>query len=587
MTGNEEERPKHFLLQEAIELLREKRPDDAFPVLSQYLRINPDSEEGWMLLSYAIKDLEKKIDCVERVVNINPANQTAVERLRKLHSMIQSDIEPQPKNAIGVPIGAIVGAIVGIGLIILVAGIWGFQALNNATSTITQATQVSSAIDPSATQTPEATNTPTFTATVIPAFTSTPAPTLPPTATSAPLDADTMSQMDEIQNQVAAMRQLVPLSPVSRFIISQESVRPILESRYLQYNTREGVEDQVRVLSTLGLVEPFYDLYSRSVEQIGEGIGGFYIPGANELYVIGETFSGVERFVFAHEYTHALTDQHYALDSVGVYPVCLNNADRCLAISALVEGDATYLMYQWLESYGTEEDKNDIIAAQYAPIDRTISRLTLPPPFVVREVQFRYQESTEFIEHLYQIGKWQMINLAYGTLPQTTEQILHPHKYQEREGAKPVEIPDLQGILGDRWRQLASDTLGELGTELILGYSSNGLNQINSDVAKLAAAGWGGDHFQMYYKGTTNDRILAAAWTWDTRTDADQFLAAISEYLDLRYLKKRIGHPHGLCWEKIIEENSCIFQRGSDILWIISPDMDTLELVKSQFQGFR
>ena len=42
---------RHFLLQEAIDLMRAKQPKDALPVLVQYLRIHPDSEEGWFLLT--------------------------------------------------------------------------------------------------------------------------------------------------------------------------------------------------------------------------------------------------------------------------------------------------------------------------------------------------------------------------------------------------------------------------------------------------------------------------------------------------------------------------------------------------------
>ena len=140
-----------------------------------------------------------------------------------------------------------------------------------------------------------------------------------------------------------------------------------------------------------------------------------------------------------------------------------------------------------------------------------------------------------------------MINLAYEALPQTTEQILHPFKFQVRENAKPVEIPDLGDILGDSWRLLASESLGELGTEMILGNSSNRLAQIDSTNAAEAAAGWGGDHYQVFYKGTTNGKVLAEVWTWDTRTEADQFWAALDEYLNLRYRKKSLEHPSGNC----------------------------------------
>lgn len=586
MDKNNQHPTKHFLLQEAIELLRAKKPKEAFPVLAQYLRINPDSEEGWFLLSYAVQESDKKIDCIERVLKINPENMQARERLQKLRDIIppEEPEEPEPRKF---SLWATLGIIFVIGSIILVGGIWGFRTLFGAPPTVIAPTEELASVEETLTPTPRPTYPPDAFATATPTFTLTPSPTLPPTITPAALDENTTTQMDEIEAQVSELRDLNALQPVTRSVIGLDYVRPILEHVYLERHTRDEVADQARVLSVLGLIDPTYDLYTKTINQIGEGIGGFYIPWTDELFVIGETFSGIERFIYAHEYTHALTDQHFDLSTFGVYPECLSDSDRCLAISALVEGDATYLMYQWLEKYGTEEDINDIIAAQYAPLDHPISRATIPPPYVVREIQFRYGESAIFIDHLYQIGRWQMVDLAYDRLPETTEQILHPQKYQVREGAKPVEIPVLNDILGDRWRLLASDSLGELGTEMILGYAFDGLDRIDPETAKKAAVGWGGDHYQVFYKGTTNGKVLAAAWTWDTLTDAFQFWDALDAHVHLRYDKNSVEHPDGKCWEKLNEEFACIFKVGSETLWIIAPDRDTMELVRSQFNSFQ
>lgn len=586
MGNNEHSQPKHFLLQEAIDLIRAKRPKEAYPVLAQYLRIHPNSEEGWHLLSYVIHDPEKKIDCLQRVLDINPENIQAQERLEKFRAVIPPKAEEGAKSG-RFPIWVTIALIIFVGLAILAGGLWGYRTLIGPTDTAVKPAPEISLAEESATQTPRATPLPGFFATMTPTATLTPIATRPPSMTLEQLDENTATQMDEIQAQVSELRQLAALHPVTRSVISQDYVRPILESAYLERHTKDEVADQARVLSILGLIDPTYDLYTKTINQIGEGIGGFYIPWTDELYVIGSTFSGIERFVFSHEYAHALVDQHYFLENVGVYPECISDTDRCLAIFALVEGDATYLMYQWLENYGTEEDINEIIAAQYAPIDRSISGSDLAPPYAVREIQFRYGEGALFVDHLYKIGRWPMVNLAYDSLPQTTEQILHPAKYQVREQPKPVEIPELEDILGDRWRLLASDTLGELGTEMILGYSFDRLTQIDPLIAKEAAVGWGGDHYQVFYKGITNGKVLAAAWAWDTRTDADQFWIALDAYLNLRYRKNRVDHPEGNCWEKLNEEYACIFRKGSATLWLIGPDSDTMGLVLSQYESFR
>ena len=93
MEKNAGRNPRHFLLQEAIDLMRAKHPKEAYPTLIQYLRIHPKSEEGWLLLSYVVREPEKKIDCLERVLKINPINEQASQRIEKL-----SDLLP-PKRA--------------------------------------------------------------------------------------------------------------------------------------------------------------------------------------------------------------------------------------------------------------------------------------------------------------------------------------------------------------------------------------------------------------------------------------------------------------------------------------------------------
>jgi hypothetical protein len=304
------------------------------------------------------------------------------------------------------------------------------------------------------------------------------------------------------------------------------------------------------------------------------------------LYVLGATFSGLERFVFSHEFGHALVDQHYHLESIGVYPECLQETDRCTAITALIEGDASLLMYQWLETYGTEEDINEILSAQFNPSNRALSSEDLAPPYSVRDVQFKYDDGFQFVEYLHNQGGWGLVNLVYSDLPQTTEQILHPDKYMSKEGALPVAAPSLGEILDQDWRFLIADTLGELGTQMVLGYNANGLNQLDQQTTAQAAAGWGGDHYQVYYRGKTNHSILAAKWVWDTSADASEFWEAMRHYLQLRYGGKTAVHDLGLCWQRLNDHYTCIFQTEVETLWIQAPTMEMMNLIWDHYPAF-
>jgi tetratricopeptide (TPR) repeat protein len=589
MDNSDQPNQRHFLLEEAIALLRENRHPEAVPVLGQYLRINPQSEEGWFLLSFAIGDIEKKIEAIERLLEINPENDQAQERLKDLQlslSSTESQDSPRSRSLIWAYLALGGAIIVMVGLAIF----WGSGQFRKASPTTATPQPMSHGAE-----TPTPVLLATFTAT-IPSPTTTPSTTPSPTPetiiTPVIIDENTASEMDRIQVQVVEIRQLTAIEPVERHIINKDQVMDILNSIYLERSSRDIVADQVRVLSALGLVEPTYDLYTKTLDQIGEGIGGFYIPWTDNLFVIGAEFTGIEKFIFAHEYTHALVDQHYALDGIGVYPECLLDADYCLAVSALIEGDATLAMAQWLENFGTEADIQDIIASQYAPLTESISKNDLALPFVIREINFRYGDGLKFVDYLYQIGKWQMVNLAYQNHPQTSEQILHPEKFQTRETAIPLETPNLQYILGPEWRFLAADTLGELGTEMVLGYGANGLSHINPLAASEAAAGWGGDQYQVYYRSTTNSTVLAVNWIWDTdmewqrEAQADEFWNAMWQHLDLRYRGDQVETESGDCWQLLNDHYSCIFRSGLEVLWISSPDLDTMDTIREQYASF-
>ena len=255
--------------------------------------------------------------------------------------------------------------------------------------------------------------------------------------------------MDDIQNQVATLRGLGIKSDNPRYLISQELVYKINRDIFHTTFSREEIQKQAITLQTLGLIDPTYDYYSHILERIDEGIGGFYIPITDEIFIIGEEFNGIEKIVYAHEYNHALIDQHSDLEEMGAYPICRMDFDHCAAILGLVEGHATFLMYRWLEAYATEDDISFIKKEQYAPNDKVISSSKILPPYLIRDATFKYLDGKSFVEFLYEIGGWRSVDQAYQQLPETTEQILHPEKYINGELAIQVELFPIDHILDD------------------------------------------------------------------------------------------------------------------------------------------
>ncbi|MBL8101937.1 MAG: hypothetical protein JNM02_05360 [Anaerolineales bacterium] len=80
-------------LQLAEKFLREGKKREARSFLAGYLQQHPDSTHGWWLLSFAVPDLKQQIDCVERVLRIDPNSALAQARLDKLREN-SSDLPP-------------------------------------------------------------------------------------------------------------------------------------------------------------------------------------------------------------------------------------------------------------------------------------------------------------------------------------------------------------------------------------------------------------------------------------------------------------------------------------------------------------
>ncbi|HUH97934.1 MAG TPA: TlpA disulfide reductase family protein [Anaerolineales bacterium] len=76
--------------QHAEQLLRAGRKLEARSLLFEYVRQNPASAHGWWLLSLAVTDEGQQVDCLERVVKLDPQHGPACTRLEKLKEKLAS-----------------------------------------------------------------------------------------------------------------------------------------------------------------------------------------------------------------------------------------------------------------------------------------------------------------------------------------------------------------------------------------------------------------------------------------------------------------------------------------------------------------
>jgi hypothetical protein len=342
--------------------------------------------------------------------------------------------------------------------------------------------------------------------------------------------APAAAPVDVIAKRVEALRRLrfddLP-EPVA--VTAEQARSEGLESLDRDYPA-ERLRDDETVYELLGLIEPGADLRELTGNLFGEGVAGYYDPRDGRLRVVEGSGTGtrvLEEMILAHELTHALEDQRFGLESAPA------TDDRTLARSALYEGSATALMYAYVgEHFSTEETLGGLLSSAFEDTGDL-------PPFIQAQVLFSYVGGEAFVRSLLQRGGWGLVDTAFEVRkPSSTEQILHPDAYFEADEPEPVRLR----VTLPGWKRTLDGTWGELQTRELLGGSSQ------------AAAGWGGDRYELWRRG--DDAALIMRWRWDTPRDVGEFEARLRE---------------------VVGERAAVVRRGGTVTLAVAPDRDLAE----------
>jgi hypothetical protein len=376
--------------------------------------------------------------------------------------------------------------------------------------------------------------------------------------------------MDEIQMQVILERGLKPSENVNRGLYSSEQLQERVLNDFLEEYSPEEAQSDALSLAAFGLLEPDFDLYNFYIDLLSEQIAGFYDQETKEMVVVqGEGFNGPERLTYAHEYTHALQDQNYDIEDGLNFndEACEFDSERCAAVQALIEGDASLAELTWFFENGTPEDQAEIMEF-YNTFEMPV--FDSAPEFITMDFTFPYDYGYTFVESLHSQGGWGTVDRAYQNLPQSTEQILHPERYPDDQPIA-MALPDFSGILDSNWEEIDRGTMGEWYTYLIL---SKGLDinaRLDEETASLATEGWGGDAYIVYHNADTQESVMLLLSTWDTPEDADEFAAAFRDYVNGRF-----GLSADDTWQGS-DGLHAFYQEGVSTAWVLAPDAKTAE----------
>ncbi|HEY3174982.1 MAG TPA: hypothetical protein VGK94_04390 [Candidatus Polarisedimenticolia bacterium] len=338
----------------------------------------------------------------------------------------------------------------------------------------------------------------------------------------------------EIMLRLSEMRGHSYRKAVEVETLRQDEVRSFLLRKLGDEYPDERLDAERKAMVHLGLLDRQDDLKELFVAMLSEQAAGYYDPDARRLFLVeGRSFPGM---ALVHELAHALQDQVFGI--AAILDAARPDDDALLAAQAMIEGEATLLTERFLSARGeTDEGKAEPMGERTAPEGEPAgTRIPLIPRVLQDSFTFPYVEGLAWARAIDARGGALLMDEIFKRPPESTEQVLHPVR-----AAAQRDLPSLiataaietlpQGDPPNAYRLIHANVMGEFMVRELLGGAGD-------PAAVTAAEGWDGDRYAIY-EGRRGATSMIWVTVWDRSSDAVEFLARASSWLDRRPARGR------------------------------------------------
>lgn len=350
-----------------------------------------------------------------------------------------------------------------------------------------------------------------------------------------------------ITGKTAKLRDLRIRRRIAMGVLTRDAIVKRIERKLAEEYTEAEIAAEAAMLKLLGLLPEAVDYRKTVLDLLKDQVAGFYDPVERKLNLADWIPISLQEPALAHEICHALQDQHFGLRKF-IKPI-KDNSDRQLARAALVEGDCTGVMLEYL-LLGHGLDLSSMPDAMAKLARRGLASEGSPafkaaPAFLRETLIFPYLYGLGFMQRVRTRHPWHRVNPMYRRPPESTEQVLHYDKYWRRERPIPIRSRPLPALASTDHVSIKEEVLGEFQLGL---YLRQGVTEA---VAQRAAAGWGGDRLVAYRKkgaAATDRPLLVHLTTWDADEDALEFANALRHLLTKRGFTAATSSPSPGLW---------------------------------------
>jgi hypothetical protein len=264
----------------------------------------------------------------------------------------------------------------------------------------------------------------------------------------------------------------------------------------------------------------------------------FYKPGSDSLYIIDASVynEGMLFVIAAHEFTHALQEQHFNPFTNQIYPGLVQsslNSDYYLSQRCITEGDATISELYTYYNYTIPDSVNDSVAS-YIKSTRDgyydSIKSTNVPSYLNIQGYAPYYLGAGYVWDAFGRGTWNAVNhLYHANRPVSTKQIITGLSHTPWSFNFNAIIP----VLLSNTTKLVfadDDTYGPIMLMALLS------KYVDTEHCK-AALGWQGDRCAF----TLSDNQKWGSFVWALKFETQAYTDYVYERFDSLYTKRNLG----------------------------------------------
>ena len=316
--------------------------------------------------------------------------------------------------------------------------------------------------------------------------------------------------------------------------ISKAKLGEFIQGRIKDAVKPEDVRIESLTLKMFGFLPDEYDLKQAIIELMTEQAAAFYDYDHKRLFITESDSSFLEkRAALVHELAHALADQNFSIHKF--LRKGNKSDDAATAREAVIEGQATWLMWAYVAKLGGGEAKvseyilDSMKGASTSAVESQYPVFEKAPLYLRESLIFPYNSGLRFqnavIEKMGKAG----FSEVFQRPPISTQQILHPEQYLAH---KEPSHPDAPAVPEPkRYHQVADGSVGELDFRVLLEQYAG------ADTAQRVAPHWHGGQFRLYEAKRDKKPLLSFAAEWDNPESAREFFAAYQAVLGKKWKK--------------------------------------------------